>query len=638
MNITQKLISSHLVSGEMNPGEEIAISIDQTLTQDATGTMAYLEFESMGISKVRTKLSVSYVDHNTLQAGFENADDHRFLKSLASKYGIYFSKPGNGICHQVHLERFSHPGQTLLGADSHTPNAGAVGMLAIGAGGLSVALAMAAEPFWLVMPKVVRVNLRGACNPGVSAKDIILEVLKLLTVKGGVGKVIEYSGDGLKSLTVPERATITNMGAELGATSSVFPSDEQTRAFFIAQQRESDWAELLPDPDATYDEKIDIELSAIEPLVAAPSSPDNVKSVKSIEGMPVQQVCIGSCVNSSSADLMIAAKMLKGKKINDDVSLTISPGSRQALQMITESGGLTDLVAAGARILECTCGPCIGMGQSPATNAVSLRTFNRNFPGRSGTKNDKVYLCSPQTAVAAAIRGRVTDPREIVTDSIKIELPKKYIIDDSMIIAPSGEPEKVQVEMGPNIKPFPVKSVLEESLKTSVVLKVGDNITTDDIMPAGTKILPLRSNIPAISEYVFSKVDSTFPERAKSLGSGIILGGVNYGQGSSREHAALAPMYLGIKVVLAKSFARIHKDNLVNFGIVPLEIEPEIYESYDKGTELEFPHLAKDVRESSSITFIDVRNDKSHTAEHGLTQRQREIILAGGLLNYAKAK
>jgi aconitate hydratase len=497
---------------------------------------------------------------------------------------------------------------------------------------------MAAEPFWLVMPKVVRVNLRGACNPGVSAKDIILEVLKLLTVKGGVGKVIEYSGDGLKSLTVPERATITNMGAELGATSSVFPSDEQTRAFFIAQQRESDWTELLPDPDATYDEKIDIELSAIEPLVAAPSSPDNVKSVKSIEGMPVQQVCIGSCVNSSSADLMIAAKMLKGKKINDDVSLTISPGSRQALQMITESGGLTDLVAAGARILECTCGPCIGMGQSPATNAVSLRTFNRNFPGRSGTKNDKVYLCSPQTAVAAAIRGRVTDPREIVTDSIKIELPKKYIIDDSMIIAPSGEPEKVQVEMGPNIKPFPVKSVLEESLKTSVVLKVGDNITTDDIMPAGTKILPLRSNIPAISEYVFSKVDSTFPERAKSLGSGIILGGVNYGQGSSREHAALAPMYLGIKVVLAKSFARIHKDNLVNFGIVPLEIEPEIYESYDKGTELEFPHLAKDVRESSSITFIDVRNDKSHTAEHGLTQRQREIILAGGLLNYAKAK
>ena len=638
MNITQKLISSHLVSGEMKPGEEIAISIDQTLTQDATGTMTYLEFESMGIPEVRTKLSVSYVDHNTLQTGFENADDHRFLKTIASKYGIFFSKPGNGICHQVHLERFSCPGQTLLGADSHTPNAGAVGMFAIGAGGLNVALAMAAEPFWLVMPKVVRVNLRGTCNPGVSAKDIILEVLKLLTVKGGVGKVIEYSGDGLKSLTVPERATITNMGAELGATSSVFPSDEQTRAFFIAQQRESDWAELLPDPDATYDEEISIELSALEPLVAAPSSPDNIKSVKSIEGMPVQQVCIGSCVNSSSADLMIAAKMLKGKKVSDDVSLTISPGSRQALQMITESGGLTDLVAAGARILECTCGPCIGMGQSPATNAVSLRTFNRNFPGRSGTKNDKVYLCSPQTAVAAAITGRVTDPREIVTDSIKVELPEKYIVDDSMIIAPSGEPEKVQVERGPNIKPFPVKSALEESLKTTVILKVGDNITTDDIMPAGTKILPLRSNIPAISEYVFSKVDSTFPERAKSLGSGIILGGVNYGQGSSREHAALAPMYLGIKVVLAKSFARIHKDNLVNFGIVPLEIEPEIYESYDQGTELEFPNLAKDVRESSSITFIDIRNNKSHTADHGLTQRQREIILAGGLLNYVKDK
>lgn len=638
MNITQKLISSHLVSGEMKPREEIAISIDQTLTQDATGTMAYLEFESMGITEVKTKLSVSYVDHNTLQAGFENADDHRFLKTIAGKYGIYFSKPGNGICHQVHLERFSRPGQTLLGADSHTPNAGAVGMLAIGAGGLSIALAMAAEPFWLLMPKVVRVNLRGDCNPGVSAKDIILEVLKILTVKGGVGKVIEYSGDGLKNLTVPERATITNMGAELGATSSVFPSDEQTKAFFKAQQRESDWTELLPDPDATYDEEIDIELGELEPLIAAPSSPDSVKSVKSIEGMPVQQVCIGSCVNSSAADLMIAAKMLKGKKVNDDVSLTISPGSRQALQMITESGGLTDIVAAGARILECTCGPCIGMGQSPATNTVSLRTFNRNFPGRSGTKNDKVYLCSPQTAVAAAIKGRVTDPREMVTDSIKVKLPEKYIIDDSMIIAPSREPEKVKVERGPNIKPFPVKSALEESLKTIVVIKVGDNITTDDIMPAGTKILPLRSNIPAISEYVFSKVDSTFPERAKSLDSGIILGGVNYGQGSSREHAALAPMYLGIKVVLAKSFARIHKDNLVNFGIIPLEIETEIYEAYDQGTELEFPNLAKEVRESSSITFTDIKNNKSHSAEHGLTQRQREIILAGGLLNYVKAK
>jgi aconitate hydratase len=622
----------------MNPGEEIAISIDQTLTQDATGTMAYLEFEAMGIPKVKTKLSVSYVDHNTLQTGFENADDHRFLQTIASKYGVYFSKPGNGICHQVHLERFARPGQTLLGSDSHTPNAGAAGMLAIGAGGLSVALAMAGEPFWLVMPRVVRVTLNGNCTPGVSAKDIILDVLRQLTVKGGVGKVIEYSGEGLKNLTLPERATITNMGAELGATSSVFPSDEQTRAFFKAQEREPEWTELTADPDARYDGELTIDLDALEPLVALPSSPDNVQTVRSVAGTQVRQVCIGSCVNSSAADLVVAAKMLKGKKVHNDVSLTISPGTRQTLQMITASGALSDLVAAGARILESTCGPCIGMGQSPATDTVSLRTFNRNLPGRSGTKNDKVYLCSPQTAVAAALTGKITDPREIMAEPIRVSLPDKYIIDDSLIIPPSDEPEKVVIERGPNIKPFPVKSPLDESLKTQVVLKVGDNITTDDIMPAGAKILPLRSNIPAISEHVFSKVDTSFPSRAKSAGSSVVLGGMNYGQGSSREHAALAPMYLGVKVVLAKSFARIHKDNLINFGILPLEIGADVYDSLEQDSEVEFPNLAKEVREASTVSFIDVKSGKAYSADHGLTRRQRDILLAGGLLNFVRQK
>jgi len=638
MNITQKIISSHLASGTMKPGEEIAISIDQTLTQDATGTMAYLEFEAMGIPKVKTKLSVSYVDHNTLQTGFENADDHRFLQTIAAKYGIYFSKPGNGICHQVHLERFARPGQTLLGADSHTPNAGAAGMLAIGAGGLSVALAMAGEPFWLVMPKVVRITLKGKYAPGVSAKDIILEVLRRLTVKGGVGKVMEYSGEGVLNLTLPERATITNMGAELGATSSVFPSDEQTRAFLKAQGREGDWMELLADPDAEYDDEITIDLGSLEPMIALPSSPDNVQTVQSVAGTPVRQVCIGSCVNSSSADLIAAAKMLKGKKVHSDVSLTISPGSRQTLQMITASGALSDLVSAGARILECTCGPCIGMGQSPATNTVSLRTFNRNFPGRSGTKNDRVYLCSPQTGVAAALTGKITDPREIMTEPIQVSLPDNYIIDDMMIIPPTDDPGSVEIERGPNIKPFPIKSPLEESLKSQVVLKVGDNITTDDIMPAGAKILPLRSNIPAISEHVFSKVDSSFPSRAKAAGSSVVLGGLNYGQGSSREHAALAPMYLGVKVVLAKSFARIHKDNLINFGILPLEISADIYESLEQGTEIEFPHLAQDVRESSEVSFVDLKSGRTLSVQHNLTQRQRDVLLAGGLLNYVRQK
>ena len=642
MNVAQKLISSHLVSGSMVAGKEISISIDQTLTQDATGTMAYLEFEAIGIPKVKTKLSVSYVDHNTLQTGFESADDHRFLQTIASKYGIYFSKPGNGICHQVHLERFAKPGQTLLGSDSHTPNAGAVGMLAIGAGGLSVAMAMAGEPFWMEMPKILRVNLTGNCQKGVGAKDIILEILRRLTVKGGVGKILEYSGEGVKNLTVPERATITNMGAECGATSSVFPSDEQTLAFLQAQQRKSDWSPLVSDDDAAYDEELNISLNTIEPLIAAPSSPDKVAAVREAAGIPVKQVCIGSCVNSSFMDIMLAAKILKGKKVHPDISLTISPGSRQTLLMITESGALADLINAGARILECACGPCIGMGQAPSTGAVSLRTFNRNFPGRSGTPNDQVYLCSPATAAVSALAGVITDPRDyfkqftVRGSRFTVKLPQKYIVDDSMIIPPSKEPEKVVVERGPNIKPLPIKGELEESIKAKIILKTGDNITTDDIMPAGAKILSLRSNIPAISEYVFSRIDTTFPVRAKTSGNGVVLGGINYGQGSSREHAALAPMYLGIKIILAKSFARIHRDNLINFGILPLTISTDVYDTLEQDREIQFPNIAKEIRESSEITLIDVKTGKKYKAEHGLTERQRNIILAGGLLNYIR--
>lgn len=638
MNITQKLISSHLVSGTMEPGNEIAISIDQTLTQDATGTMAYLEFEAMGVPKVRTKLSVSYVDHNTLQSGFENADDHRFLQSIASKYGLYFSKPGNGICHQVHLERFAKPGETLIGSDSHTPNAAAAGMLAIGAGGLNIALAMAGEPFWLVMPKVVRVNLTGTFQPGVSAKDVILEVLRRLTVKGGVGKVIEYSGEGLKGLTLPERATITNMGAELGATSSIFPSDEQTLAFFKAQGREKDWSELKADKDAAYDEEITIAIDELEPLAAAPSSPDKVVTVKELSGMTVDQVCIGSCVNSSFADIVSAARIMKGRKVHPKVSLTISPGSRQVLKMITGNGALSDLIAAGARLLECSCGPCIGMGQSPPTGSVSLRTFNRNFPGRSGTQNDKVYLCSPLTAAASAVTGTITDAREYVKGFEPVGVPEKYDIDDSLIIPPSDEPDKVEILRGPNIKPFPLKGELEESLKAKVIIKVGDNITTDDIMPAGSKILPLRSNIPAISEYVFSKVDPSFPAKAKAAGSGIILGGTNYGQGSSREHAALAPMYLGIKAVLAKSFARIHRDNLINFGILPLTVNEDIYDKLSADDEIFFPSLARDIKSSGSVTMTGGKSGTEYKIEHGLTDREKEMVLAGGMLNYIKTK
>jgi aconitate hydratase len=638
MNLTQKLISTHLAEGAMKTGEEIALSIDQTLTQDATGTMAYLEFEAMGLPKVKTKLSVSYVDHNTLQSGFENADDHRFLQTIAGKYGIYFSKPGNGICHQVHLERFARPGQTLLGSDSHTPNAGAMGMLAVGAGGLNVAMAMAGEPFWMVMPEVLHVNLNGSCRAGVTAKDIILEVLRILTVKGGVGKVLEYSGDGIGNLTLPERSTITNMGAECGATSSVFPSDEQTRAFLKAQGRENDWDPLEPDPDASYDQELSISLESLEPLIALPSSPDRVKPVREVEGVPVSQVCIGSCVNSSYSDLMLSAKVLRNNRVHQDVSLTISPGSRQALVMITENGALSDLLAAGARLIECSCGPCIGMGQSPPTNSVSLRTFNRNFPGRSGTVNDQVYLCSPLTAAVSAMRGVITDPRKIVKDSVNVPLPDSYHIDDSMIIPPFGEPGNIEVQRGPNIKPFPDNTPLPETLKTRVILKVGDNITTDDIMPAGAKILPLRSNIPAIANFVFSRVDESFPERARASHGGIVLGGINYGQGSSREHAALAPMYLGIRVVLAKSFARIHRDNLINFGILPLEVSHEAYDEMARDSEIEFTRIAQEIRESPDVSFLNVSSGRKYTVEHTLSERQKQVILAGGLLNYVKQK
>ncbi len=636
MNLTQKLISAHLVSGTMKSGKEIAVSIDQTLTQDATGTMAYLEFEAMGIPKVKTRLSASYVDHNTLQTGFENADDHIFLQTAAGKYGVWFSKPGNGICHQIHLERFARPGQTLLGSDSHTPNAGAMGMFAIGAGGLDVAMAMAGEPFWMVMPKVFRITLSGAFQAGVSAKDIILEVLRQLTVKGGVGGVLEYGGKGLKNLSVPERATIANMGAECGATSSIFPSDEQTRAFLKAQQRAADWMPLNPSPDAKYDKELHVALDALEPLIATPSSPDNVKRVKEVTGVAVKQVCIGSCVNSSFMDIMLTAEILKGKKIHPDVSFTISPGSGQVLQMISKNGALADIISAGARILECACGPCIGMGQVPSTGAVSLRTYNRNFRGRSGSPDDKVYLCSPVTAAVSALTGEITDPRDFLKRRINIKLPDKYIVDDSMLIPPSEESDKVTVKRGPNIKPLPIKGRLEKSLKIKVVLKVGDNITTDDIMPAGAKILPLRSNIPAISEYVFSRIDPSFSVRAKTEGGGVVLGGVNYGQGSSREHAALAPMYLGIKVVLAKSFARIHRDNLINFGILPLTILPEPYDVLEQDSEIELPDIAREVKESSDVTLIDVKTGNTYKAEHYLTDRQREIILAGGSLNYIK--
>ncbi|MEK6560419.1 MAG: aconitate hydratase [Nitrospirota bacterium] len=635
-NLTQKIIKEHLVSGSMEAGKPISIRIAQTLTQDATGTMAYLQFEALGIPKVKTELSVSYVDHNMLQSDFMNADDHSFLQTLASKFGIYFSRPGNGICHQVHLERFGVPGKTLLGSDSHTPTCGGIGMIAIGAGGLDVALAMGGEPFNLNMPKVVNVKLSGKLQPFVSAKDVILELLRMLTVKGGVGKIYEYTGEGIKTLSVPERATITNMGAELGATTSVFPSDEVTRAFLKAEGRENAWKELVPDADASYDEVIEINLNELEPMIAKPHMPDQVVKVKEVAGIPVQQVAIGSCTNSSYKDIMTVAAMLKGKTVHPGLSLGFSPGSRQVLNMISRTGALTDLIAAGARLLESACGPCIGMGFAPPTGAVTVRTFNRNFEGRSGTKDASVYLASPEVAAACAITGKITDPRDLGLQPINVAMPEKFQIDDTMIIAPSQEPEKVEIIRGPNIKALPTKDPMPDMLSGKVLIKVGDNITTDHIMPAGAKVLPLRSNVPAISEYVFERVDSTFPKRAKEWGGGFIIGGTNYGQGSSREHAALAPMYLGVKAVIVKNFARIHLANLVNFGILPLTFVNETdYDAFEQGDEIEL-----DVKELNGKT-LHLKNKtkgKDIPVTTPLSPRDVEVVKAGGSLAFVKSK
>ncbi len=646
LNIVQKIIKSHLVEGKMEAGSPIAIKIDHTLTQDATGTMAYLHFEAIGLPKVQTELSVSYVDHNTLQAGGpENANDHLFLQTVAAKYGIYFSKAGNGICHQLNVERFAVPGKTLLGSDSHTPTSGGIGMLAIGAGGMDVALAMAGEPFYLTMPKVVRVNLYGKLPPFVSAKDIILELLRRLSVKGGVGKIFEYGGPGIKELTVPERATITNMGAELGATTSIFPSDEQTYMFMKAEGRESQWRPLEADPDAEYDEVIDINLDDLVPLIACPHSPDNVKPVSELEGTKVHQVAIGSCTNSSYRDLMTVAKMfeLSRRRVHPLVSAAISPGSRQVLRMITKEGAYDTLLRAGFRFLENACGPCIGMGFAPPSGGVSVRTFNRNFYGRSGTKDAQVYLASPETAAATAITGVITDPRNLGLEPIKIVIPEKFDIDDSMIYAPAAFPEEVEVIKGPTINYVGYKEPLEDKITAEVLLKVGDNITTDHIMPAGAKILPLRSNIPAISKFVYYVLDETFADRAlkakEEKGGGIIVGGENYGQGSSREHAAIAPMYLGIKAVVAKSYSRIHHANLINFGILPLLfVNPDDYDKIEQGDDIELDTTNFAAGEDNILTLKIKGKNIEIPVKHNLNQRQVDIIKAGGILRYVKQK
>ena len=636
LTLTEKILHEHLVTGEMKKGAPIGIRIDQTLTQDATGTMAYLQLEAMGVDQVKTELSVSYVDHNTLQSGFENADDHKYLQTVAKKHGVFFSRPGNGICHQVHLERFGRPGATLLGSDSHTPTGGGIGMLAIGAAGRDVACAMAGEPFMLNMPRVVEVRLTGALQKGVSAKDIILKVLSMLTVKGGVGKVIEYTGDGVKTLSVPERATITNMGAELGATTSVFPSDEVTREFLRREGREDVFRALAADAGAVYDERYDIDLAALEPLIALPHMPDVVKTVREVAGQPIDQVAIGSCTNSSYRDIMTVASILDGKRVAPNVSLVLSPGSRQVLSMVAEAGGLAKILAAGARLLECTCGPCIGMGQSPVTNALSLRTFNRNFKGRSGTLSANVCLVSPETAAASAVSGVITDPRE--ADFELPAEPQAFLVDDSMIYAPEREhPDSVEVVQGPNIRPLPENTPLAASVEKEVVIKVGDNITTDHIMPAGAKVLPYRSNIEKISEFVFRDVQEGFKAHCRKAGGGVIVAGENYGQGSSREHAALAPMYLGIKAVLAKSFARIHAANLVNFGIVPLLFdEAADYESIAEGDVLflDFSALAPD----APIRVENRTKKRSFSTHHALSALDIEMLKAGGKLNYIKNK
>ncbi|MCD6171400.1 MAG: aconitate hydratase [Thermoplasmata archaeon] len=632
MNLTQKILSEHLVEGELEAGNEIGIKIDQTLTQDATGTMVYLELEAMGIKKIKTELSVSYVDHNTLQTDFRNADDHRYLQSIASKYGIYFSRPGNGICHQIHLERFALPGKTLLGSDSHTPTAGGMGMIAIGAGGLDVAAAMAGEPFYLKMPEVVNVYLTGRLQPFVAAKDVVLEVLRRIGVKGAVNKVLEYTGPGIKGLSVPERATITNMGTETGATTSIFPSDEITKKFLDGQARNG-WKPLQPDENAEYDEIIEINLDDIEPLIALPHSPGNVKRVKDVEGIKVDQVAIGSCTNSSLRDLKMVAKLLRGKKVHKNVSMVISPGSRQVILHLIESKEIEDIVKAGARILENACGPCIGMGQAPPSKGVSVRTFNRNFLGRSGTKDAMVYLSSPETAVACAIYGEITDPRKL-GNYPEIQLPDKFIIDDSMILPPSSH-EKVEVVRGPNIKPLPEFKPLAEILEGEVLLKLGDNITTDHILPGGAKILPLRSNVPEISKYTFSIIDANFYERARKKNGGFIIGGHNYGQGSSREHAAIAPKYLGIKAVIAKSFARIHHANLINFGVLPLIFkEKEDYNEIEQGDKIKI--ILNGLEEN--ILMKNITKNKEIILTHALSKREISIIKAGGKLAYIKNK
>ena len=639
LTLAQKLIKSHLVEGEMIPGQEIGLKIDQTLTQDATGTMAYLEFEAMGVDRVKTERSVAYIDHNTLQTGFENADDHRYIQTVTKKHGIYFSRPGNGICHQVHLERFGIPGKTLIGSDSHTPTGGGIGMLAMGAGGMDVAVAMGGGTYYIPMPTMTRINLTGYLKPWVSAKDVILEVLRRMTVKGGVGKIIEYGGEGVKTLSVPERATITNMGAELGATTSIFPSDEITLAFLKAQDRADDWTEILPDPDAQYDEVIDIDLCALEPMAACPHMPDKVKTTEEIGKIKVDQVAIGSCTNSSFVDMMKVAKILKGKTVCPTVSLCIAPGSKQVLNMLAMNGALGDMIGAGARILESACGPCIGMGQSPNSGGISLRTFNRNFEGRSGTKDAGIYLVSPEVAAASALTGYLTDPRDL-GEAPTVEMPEHFTINDNMIEPPAGPEEAASIEVlrGPNIKPFPKTEPLPESITAKAVLKVGDNITTDHIMPAGAKILPYRSNIPHLSQFCFGVCDESFPERIKAEGKGIIIGGSNYGQGSSREHAALVPLYLGVKAVITKSFARIHVANLVNAGILPFTFANEAdYDRIDQMDQLELADIRTAMENNTPVILKNLTKNEEYPldASH-LSARQRAMLLCGGLLDYTR--
>ena len=639
LTLAQKLIKSHLVEGEMIPGQEIGLKIDQTLTQDATGTMAYLEFEAMGVDRVKTERSVAYIDHNTLQTGFENADDHRYIQTVTKKHGIYFSRPGNGICHQVHLERFGIPGKTLIGSDSHTPTGGGIGMLAMGAGGMDVAVAMGGGTYYIPMPTMTRINLTGYLKPWVSAKDVILEVLRRMTVKGGVGKIIEYGGEGAKTLSVPERATITNMGAELGATTSIFPSDEITLAFLKAQDRADDWTEILPDPDAQYDEVINIDLCALEPMAACPHMPDKVKTTEEIGKIKVDQVAIGSCTNSSFVDMMKVAKILKGKTVCPTVSLCIAPGSKQVLNMLAMNGALGDMIGAGARILESACGPCIGMGQSPNSGGISLRTFNRNFEGRSGTKDAGIYLVSPEVAAASALTGYLTDPRDL-GEAPTVEMPEHFTINDNMIEPPAGPEEAASIEVlrGPNIKPFPKTEPLPESITAKAVLKVGDNITTDHIMPAGAKILPYRSNIPHLSQFCFGVCDESFPERIKAEGKGIIIGGANYGQGSSREHAALVPLYLGVKAVITKSFARIHVANLVNAGILPFTFANEAdYDRIDQMDQLELADIRTAMENNTPVVLKNLtKNEKYPLDASHLSARQRAMLLCGGLLDYTR--